>query len=170
MSNLSDIDQSVHHLTKKIYYTPKDVIVNGKTIIKKGHGFVLATDYHQTIDDDDLLQLFVDRELNDNPEGKISVIYVSSPKISVSDYFKNFALKYKSPSQKNDEDPDIDSNIGNELTEFRLADFITREGSEFDKYLKQLVSSNPNNKTNTLVKWELFKNIIQQINVHVKRN
>jgi hypothetical protein len=36
----------VHHLTKKIYYTPKDVIVNGKTIIKKGHGFVLATDYH----------------------------------------------------------------------------------------------------------------------------
>jgi hypothetical protein len=88
----------VHHLTKKIYYTPKDVIVNGKTIIKKGHGFVLATDYHQAIDDDDLLQLFVDRELNDNPEGKISVIYVSSPKISVSDYFKNFALKYKSPS------------------------------------------------------------------------
>jgi hypothetical protein len=45
-----------------------------------------------------LLQLFVDKELNDNPEGKISVIYVSSPKISVSDYFKNFALKYKSPS------------------------------------------------------------------------
>ena len=168
-TDLSEIDQSVHHLTKKIYYTPKDVIVNGKTIIKKGHGFVLATDYHQTIDDDDLLQLFVDKELNDNPEGKISVIYVSSPKISVTDYFKNFALKYKSPSQKNDEDPDIDSNIGNELTEFRLADFITREGSEFDKYLKQLVSSNPNNKTNTLVKWELFKNIIQQISTDFEK-
>ena len=83
-TDLQDIDQSVHHLTKNIYYAKQDVIVNGKTIIKKGHGFVLCSDYYNNEEsDDELFQLFVDHELNDNPEGKISAIYVSSPKISI---------------------------------------------------------------------------------------
>jgi hypothetical protein len=78
-----------------------------------------------------LFKLFVDNELNRNPEGKISRIYVSSPKISILDYFKNFALKYKG-QYKNDGDPDIDSNIGNQLSEFRIAEFITKNDSAFD--------------------------------------
>ena len=162
-TDLQDIDQSVHHLTQNIYYSKQDVIVNGKTIIKKGHGFVLCSDYYNNGEsDEELFQLFVDHELNDNPDGKISAIYVSSPKISILDYFKNFALKYKGYN-KNDGDPDIDSNIGNQLSEFRIAEFITKNNSVYDQYLKGLINSNPTNKTLTLVKWDIFKSIIQQI-------
>ena len=162
-TDLQDIDQSVHHLTQNIYYSKQDVIVNGKTLIKKGHGFVLCSDYYNNGEsDEELFQLFVDHELNDNPDGKISVIYVSSPKISILDYFKNFALKYKGHN-KNDGDPDIDSNIGNQLSEFRIAEFITKNDSIYDQYLKRLINSNPTNKTLTLVKWDIFKSVIKQI-------
>ena len=162
-TDLQDIDQSVHHLTQNIYYAKQDVIVNGKTLIKKGHGFVLCSDYYNNGEsDEELFQLFVDHELNDNPDGKISAIYVSSPKISILDYFKNFALKYKGHN-KNDGDPSIDSNIGNQLSEFRIAEFITKNDSVYDQYLKGLINSNPTNKTLTLVKWDIFKSVIQQI-------
>lgn len=162
-TDLQDIDQSVHHLTQDIYYAKQDVVVNGKTIIKKGHGFVLCSDYYNNGEsDEELFQLFVDHELNDNPDGKISAIYVSSPKISIFDYFKNFALKYKGHN-KNDGDPSIDSNIGNQLSEFRIAEFITKNNSVYDQYLKGLINSNPTNKTLTLVKWDIFKSVIQQI-------
>ena len=161
-TNIEDIDQTVHHLTKNIYYSKNDVVVNGKTIVKKGHGFVLCSDFYRDKTDDELFQLFVDNELNKNPDGKISVIYVSSPKISILDYFKNFALKYKGHN-KNDGDPDIDSNIGNQLSEFRIAEFITKNNSVFDQYLNGLISSNPANKTTTLAKWNAFKDVIQQI-------
>ena len=162
-TDLADIDTSVHHLTKKIYYVPKDIVVNGKTIVKKGRGFVLASDYYDALTDDEMLHLFEEKELNDNPEGRISVIYVSSPKISITDYFKNYALKYKSKASKGDNDPDIDTNIGNELTEFRIAELIAKEGSEYDKYLKELINANPANKTDTLIKWEVFKEVISHI-------
>lgn len=161
-TNLEDIDQTAHHLTKDIYYSKNDVVVNGKVIVKKGHGFVLCSDFYRNMSDQDLFQLFVDNELKDNPDGKISVIYVSSPKISILDYFKNFALKYKGHN-KNDGDPDIDSNIGNQLSEFRIAEFITKNNSVYDQYLKGLINSNPTNKTLTLVKWDIFKSVIQQI-------
>lgn len=161
-TNIEDIDQTVHHLTKNIYYSKNDVVVNGKTIVKKGHGFVLCSDFYRDKTDDELFQLFVDNELSMNPDGKISVIYVSSPKISILDYFKNFALKYKGHN-KNDGDPDIDSNIGNQLSEFRIAEFITKNNSVFDQYLNGLISSNPANKTTTLAKWNAFKGVIQQI-------
>ena len=162
-TDLQDIDQSVHHLTQNIYYAKQDVIVNGRTVIKKGHGFVLCSDFYNNGEsDEELFQLFVDNELNDNPDGKISAIYVSSPKISILDYFKNFALKYKGHN-KNDGDPDIDSNIGNQLSEFRIAEFITKNDSVYDQYLKGLINSNPTNKTFTLVKWDIFKSVIQQI-------
>lgn len=161
-TNIEDIDQTVHHLTSDIYYSKNDVVVNGKTIIKKGHGFVLCSDFYRDKTDDELFKLFVDNELNKNPDGKISVIYVSSPKISILDYFKNFALKYKGHN-KNDGDPDIDSNIGNQLSEFRIAEFITKNNSAFDQYLNGLISSNPTNKTTTLAKWNVFKSVIQQI-------
>lgn len=162
-TDLQDIDQSVHHLTQNIYYAKQDVVVNGRTLIKKGHGFVLCSDYYNNGEsDEELFQLFVDHELNDNPDGKVSAIYVSSPKISILDYFKNFALKYKGHN-KNDGDPDIDSNIGNQLSEFRIAEFITKNDSVYDQYLKGLINSNPTNKTLTLVKWDIFKSVIQQI-------
>lgn len=162
-TNISDIDQTTHHLTSKIYFSPNDIVINGKVKVKKGHSFVLASDYYRTQSDEDIFQLFVDNELNENPEGKISVVYVSSPKISISDYFKNFVLKYKSRSSKGEDDPDIDANIGNELTEFRLSEYITKEESPFNKYLINLINSNPSNKTSTLASWEIFKNIITQI-------
>ena len=161
-TDLQDIDQSVHHLTQDIYYSKQDIVINGKTIVKKGHGFVLCSDFYSNKSDEELFQLFVDNELNDSPDGKISVIYVSSPKISISDYFKNFALKYKGHN-KNDGDPGIDSNIGNQLSEFRIAEFITKNDSVYDQYLKGLINSNPTNKTLTLVKWDIFKSVIQQI-------
>ena len=161
-TNIEDIDQTVHHLTKDIYYSKNDVVVNGKTIVKKGNGFVLCSDFYRDKTDNELFQLFVDNELSKNPDGKISVIYVSSPKISILDYFKNFALKYKGHN-KNDGDPDIDSNIGNQLSEFRIAEFITKNNSAFDQYLNGLISSNPANKTTTLAKWNVFKDVIQQI-------
>lgn len=160
-TNIQDIDQSVHYLSKKIYYTKDDIVVNGKLVVKKGKGFILVSDFYRTLNDDDLFQMFVDKELNDNPEGKISVIYVSSPKISVTEFFKNYALKYK--AHKKEGDPSIDSLIGNELSEFRILKEIATEDSAFDKYLKEVINANPGNKTTTLAKWEILKNIINQI-------
>jgi len=44
----------VHHLTKNIYYSDRDIIINGEVKIKKGHGFVLCSDLYRDLSDEDL--------------------------------------------------------------------------------------------------------------------
>jgi DNA-binding winged helix-turn-helix (wHTH) protein len=89
--SLKDVDQSIHHISKHVYYTTEDVVINGRTIIKAGHGFVLCSDVEEAGNERELLEKFVEGELKDEPEGKISLLYTSSPGVSIDEYLYNFA-------------------------------------------------------------------------------
>ena len=157
---LKDIDQSVHHLSKDIYYTPEDVLnAKGEVVIRKGHRFVLVSDYHNYNNDSDMFADFERTELKGKSQGIVSVIYVSAPKVSIQDFFRNFALKYKGATRGEDK---IDTNIGNEFSEFRIAEFITKNDSAFDQYMKEL-TKDTSDKISMLARWEVFKNIVTSI-------
>lgn len=162
---LKDIDQSVHHISKDIYYTPEDVVnTNGEVIIKKGHRFVLISDYGNYRSDQDMIRAFNESELKGKSKGIVSVVYVSGPKVSVVDFFKNFALKYKGATR---EESQIDTSIGNEFTEYRICEFITKQNSPFDQYIKS-ITENSSEKTSLLARWKIFQNIIAQIQEDMK--
>ena len=156
--NISEIDQNAHHLSKKVYYSPEDVLdKNGNVLIQKGHRFVLISDLQKYDNDQEMFEDF----LNEKPW--VSRVYVSSPKVNITEYFQNFTLLYKGHSSSDELTASINTDIGNELSDFRIAEAITKSNSPFDQLIRSQVSQDSNNKTLTLLKWEIFKNIVQQI-------
>lgn len=163
---LKDIDQSVHHISNDIYYATEDVLnAKGEVVIRKGHRFVLVSDYHNYSNDVDMFADFERSELKGKSQGLVSVIYVSAPKVTIKDFFRNFALKYKGATKDENK---IDTNIGNEFSEFRIAEFITKNNSAFDQYMKEL-TKDTSDKLSMLARWEIFKNIITSITSDIEK-
>jgi hypothetical protein len=74
-----------------VYYTTEDIVINGKVVIKAGHGFVLCNDIENIGNEQTLLEQFAEGELKDEPEGRISLLYTSSPGVTIDEYLYNFA-------------------------------------------------------------------------------
>jgi hypothetical protein len=67
-----------------MYYATEDVLnAKGEVVIRKGHRFVLVSDYHKYNNDSDMFADFERSELKAKPQGMVSVIYVSAPKVSI---------------------------------------------------------------------------------------
>ena len=166
--NLKDVDTSIHHISKHVYYTTEDVVINGRVVVKAGHGFVLCSDTEEIGNEQTLLEKFVERELKDEPEGRISLLYTSSPGVSIDEYLYNFAQKYIKDGQ-------INKDFGNYLTDIKLASAITKDDSEFSRLMESdLKKDIPGGKTIDdldpkdevrlkIERWSTFKAIMRKV-------
>lgn len=155
--NLDDLDTSIHSISSDVFYSDGDIKLNGKTVIKSGYPFVLISDFYDlsNMSRQEILDKFMQEEINDNPSGKISAIMVCTPAVSFEEYFENaaaVAIKDKDH---------VDPNIGNKMTDIRIAESITKEGSTFSAIMQQEIDKeNSNTERGTLESRadnELFK-------------
>lgn len=165
--SLKDVDQSIHHISKHVYYTTEDVVINGRTIIKAGHGFVLCSDVEEAGNERELLEKFVEEELKDEPDGKISLLYTSSPGVSIDEYLYNFAQRYLKGQ--------VNKDFGNYLTDIKLASAITKDDSEFSKLMETSLKVDlPDGKTIDdldpkdevrlkIERWSTFKAVMRKV-------
>lgn len=83
-------------------------------------------------------------QIND-PDSRnfIKLIYVSSPKVTVTEYLVNLN-RALSKSKDIDKEHDIDSNLGNLLTSYRLLEIFADPNSKSRKYLEARFDTNKN--------------------------
>jgi hypothetical protein len=106
----------------KIYTAKESEKINGKTVIKAGHPFVLVSDYYSTFTDKQLLDAYR-QEQQSGKSHKISLIYVTTPGVTVKEYLNNLKKVFATNEKA---DPDI----GNMATSFRILQVLFNETGE----------------------------------------
>ena len=81
------------------------------------------------------MKAYVEQINNPNSRNLIKLIYVSSPKVTVTEYLVNLN-RALSKSKDINKEYDIDSNLGNLLTSYRLLEIFADPNSKSRKYLE----------------------------------
>lgn len=104
-------------------------MVNGKTVVRPGHSFVLVGNSNNYKNTHDLYQQFAAQQSDPNKPKEVELFYVLPPKASVSEWLENqhnLGLKATGLSS-----PEVFS-IGNDFTGYRILSILNKE--IFDKY------------------------------------
>lgn len=104
-------------------------IVNGKTVVRSGHSFVLVGNSNNYKNTHDLYQKFIEQQTDSSKPKEVELFYVMPPKASVSEWLENqhnLGLKAAGLSS-----PEVFS-IGNDFTGYRILSILNKE--IFDKY------------------------------------
>ena len=104
-------------------------MVNGKTVVRPGHSFVLVGNSNNYKNTHDLYQQFAAQQSDPNKPKEVELFYVMPPKASVSEWLENqhnLGLKAAGLSS-----PEVFS-IGNDFTGYRILSILNKE--IFDKY------------------------------------
>ena len=109
-----------------------DKATKTKTYIDAGSPFVIISDAHTEIgtSDNDLLEQYLAQMEDDSLPKLVKLVYVTPPYASISEYFKNLDSLYKNKGKENNE---IDTQLGNILTSFRILEKLFEEDVLLDK-------------------------------------
>lgn len=121
--------------SERIYTLNEDLNDGSNTLIEKGKPFILVADHKiGLLSDSDMIDEFLSYKDDNTKIKRISVIYVSPPKVSIEDYLKNINLLYKKNS-----DEEVDKNIGNMLTSYRLFNYLIHSNyPEIKQFIDEL--------------------------------
>lgn len=122
-------------VTDRIYTSPNDVLYDNREVaIRKGHPFILISKdprYYRSDKDEAMFRDYINWTKNPIGICPVSRIYISTPKVSIDRYVSNFLKIFEK-----DESPN--KSYGNMFSTYRILQKITREGSAFETYIKNL--------------------------------
>lgn len=138
----------------------KFIDINGHEI-KVGDPFILVSDYYtSSVSDEQLLQAYI-AQCKDNKKPKIRLIYVVPPSSTLEEYIFNLnnALTKNKSNMEN-----VDKDLGNKITAFRLLQFALADGSKFREAFKSWNDNSPQgNKQISMNRLEAISNLIKTL-------
>lgn len=173
-TDLDKINKDAMDMSDNIYIAKDDIFDKaGNLMVGSGDAFVVTSAFRgSNVEGKDKDQGMLDGWLKqDGKGGPYSVLLVSMPKISINDYFTNFARLYK--RAKEGHPVVVDKNLGNELTIFRMFAEMTKAGSSFGKIMDARIDSlNGKNDADGTTKrnyddmdkrWDIMKKIVRDL-------
>ena len=137
------------------------VSINGNDI-NVGKPFVLVSDYYSnSLEDSDMLNLYLQQLNNPNSTPLIRLVYVTPPSATIPEYV--FNLNNALTRHKGDAD-NIDRDLGTKVTAFRLLQFALAKNSEFRTAFTDWVNnSSQANKQDFISRLEAVSNIVTSL-------
>ena len=108
------------------------------------------------------MRAYVEQINDPDSRNLIKLIYVSSPKVTVTEYLVNLN-RALSKSKDIDKEHDIDSNLGNLLTSYRLLEIFADSNSASRKYLEARFDTDKNLSKKLREELESVTKIIQEL-------
>ena len=179
--DLDKINKEAMDISDNMYIASNDVYDStGNLLVGAGDSFVITSAFKNSpvagkSKDQGMLEEWLKQ---DGKGGPYSCLLISMPKVSVSDYFSNFAKLYH--RAKEGAGVSIDSNMGNELSIFRMLSEMTKPGSAFGDIMNKRINL-LNGKTDTDgesnrnyddmdKRWSVLKNIVQELQGRLDKN
>ena len=139
---------------------------DGNVAIKKGSPFILMSDA-QEMNDQQLLNQYI-KQLNDPDEPKlVTRVYLYLPKGSVEDFLFNMESVFKNVNDEEDENAtEIDKNLGNQMSSYRLLQFIAKDGSNFESAFNNWIDNGTftnDEKTKSHENWNRLKDLMSKL-------
>ncbi len=142
----------------------KVVDINGQEV-KVGNPFVLVSDVNLNMSDQAMLETYI-KQCKDKSQPKIRLVYVTPPTATMQEYIFNLnnALTKNKSNMKN-----VDKDLGNKITAFRLLQFALADGSKFREAFKAWNESSPTaDKTSGINRMEAVSNLVKALSNYEK--
>ena len=153
---LEDYKNGSGKYVTNVLTSPKDIYdeTGNRIIVHKGSGFVLVTEAVSELPNNQnvLIEQFFKQERDPNLPKLVKLVYVSPPRSSIVDYFKNLNKVYK---KKDGEE--VDTQLGTVLSNFRILEKLLSN----DILLSDLPQSN--SLKYFTEKYKKFKDVISKI-------
>lgn len=135
---------------------------DGNIAIKKGSPFILMSDVK--MNDQQLFNQYI-KQLNDPNEPKlVTRVYLYLPKGTVEDFLFNMETAFKNINDEEDENAvQIDKDLGNQMSAYRLLQFIAKDGSNFDSEFNNWIDNGQyqqSQKDDSHNKWKKLKQLM----------
>lgn len=143
----------------------KIIDMNGSEV-KVGNPFVLVSDVSLNMSDQVMLEEYIKQCIN-KTQPKIRLVYVTPPTATMEEYIFNLnnALTKNKSNMKN-----VDKDLGNKITAFRLLQFALADGSKFKEAFKQWNdSSSAADKTAGINRIEAVSNLVKALSEYEKK-
>ena len=144
----------------KVYALDTNYIdADGDIAVESGAPFILVSDQFEGTEHD-MLQQYFEQEKNPNSDKLIRRVYVSTPLSNFDTYFYNLCKLLAKGNKfiENLDQEDVDKNLGNKYTPFRILQRILKDDSEFTKVFKEWADTLPGNiKDNTIDRFNALK-------------